>query len=82
MNQLLSIIIPVYNVEKHIVKCLESVIVNVRPILFLMTLLLTKPFEWLIKMRLYRRYFDKFCMVFWIPSMMRDYLSIQHKSEN
>ena len=55
-------------------------IVNVRPILFFMTLLLTKPFEWIIKMRLYRRYFDKICMVFWIPSMMRDYLLIKHKS--
>lgn len=63
-------------------KILIKHIVNIRPILFLMTLLLTKPFEWLIKMRLYRRYFNKICMIFWIPSMMRDYLSIQHKSEN
>lgn len=61
-------------------KILRKHIRNVHPVLFLMTLLVTNPLEWVMKMRFYRRYFDKITMVFWIPSMIRDNLSIKHKS--
>lgn len=53
---------------------------NVRPMLFLMTLLATQPFEWLMKVHLYRRYFDKIFIIYWIPSMIRDNLLIKLKS--
>lgn len=51
---------------------LNKHIMNIRPILFFMTILATKPFEWVMRMRFYRRYFDKISMLFWKPAMMMD----------
>ena len=51
---------------------LNKHIMNIRPILFFMTILDTKPFEWVMRMRFYRRYFDKISMLFWKPAMMMD----------
>lgn len=51
---------------------LKKHIINIRPILFLMTILATKPFEWVMRMSFYRRYFNKISMLFWKPAMMMD----------
>lgn len=52
--------------KKHIRNC--------RPILFLMTLLATKPFDGIMRIRFYRRYFDRITMLFWKPSIIMDKL--------
>ena len=50
--------------KKHIRNC--------RPILYLMTLLATKPFEGIMRIRFYRRYFNRITMLFWKPSVLMD----------
>lgn len=60
---------------RHIVlTILKKHIRNFRPILFLMTLLATKPFDGIIRIRFYRRYFDRITLLFWRPSIIMDKL--------